>query len=610
MEKHVPVESNGCDQQSNGARKARSDANRPTHQQSLHLMDRESGLVDWVSPTDPLNPKQSPMASSMVAPGTALTLQEFNEPSQILGSFMVTIFVLGYAVGPLFLAPLSEIYGRYPVVILSTWTFNAWILGSALAPNMVGLTVMRFLAGVGGSGVMTIAPAIVADLYPVERRGFASSLIVLAQSLGPAIGPICGGFISESLGWRWAYWVLLIASASVTLLMTVIMPESYAPKILQKRARQMQKVTGRTDIHPQLDQNISTKAILARSIARPTKMLTTSPVVLLICAYVATVYGFLYLLFTTLPIVFSETYGWPTSLVGLAYTPLALGMIMAIGVIMKTNDANVIKLTKKNNNIYEPEMRLSSTIYYAAVLPVSLFWYGWSTEQKVHWAVPIVGLIPFGWGMIGIFLPCQTYLVDVFTDYSASAVAASRTSLSIVGAFLPLAGPPLYQALGFGFGNTVLGVIALVMTPIPLLLYKYNCKLTAPEIYKHIDLCDFPFSKHKLVVPHRDGRNTLYLTSYIHHIDGMSDDESQILLDELFTHATQPKYRQLVPWENDSDLIMWDNTAVLHRATGGAYLAENVRDMRRTTSHDTGVHRFGMNDPTKPFQQGLPIPKS
>lgn len=86
--------------------------------------------------------------------------------------------------------------------------------------------------------------------------------------------------------------------------------------------------------------------------------------------------------------------------------------------------------------------------------------------------MPIVGLVPFGWGMIGIFLPCQTYLVDVFPNYAASAVAACRACLSVLGAFLPLAGPPMYQSLGIGVGSTVLGAIALVMTPIPVLLFK------------------------------------------------------------------------------------------------------------------------------------------
>ncbi|ROT41488.1 MFS general substrate transporter [Sodiomyces alkalinus F11] len=493
MEKSNAVESGDSGHSSDMPDKTQSNAGSPIVGESFPLMDLERNVVGWESETDPLNPRNwsnwkktylmilmgiistlSPLASSLVAPAIPLTLEELNETSLVLGSFMVTIYILGFAVGPLFLGPLSELYGRYPVVILSTWTFNAWVLGSALAPNMSGLIVMRFLAGVGGSGVMTLAPAIIADVYPVEQRAATTSLIVMAQSVGPALGPICGGFIAQELGWRWTYWVLLIASASVTVLMTFFMHESYAPRLLEKKAQRLRKETGRDDLRTALDQNLTSTQLLARSIIRPTQLLTMSPIVILICSYVSTIYGFMYLWFTTIPTVFQETYGWPTSYVGLAYTPMAVGMILSLFLIMKTNDATVIKLTKKNNNVYEPEMRLPASIYYAAFVPVSLFWYGWAVEKKAHWAVTVVGMLPLGFGMVGIFLPCQTYLVDAFGIYSASAVAASRTFMSFFGAFFPLAGPPLYEALGAGVGNTVLGLIALVMTPIPMLLYKYG----------------------------------------------------------------------------------------------------------------------------------------
>lgn len=119
-------------------------------------------------------------------------------------------------------------------------------------------------------------------------------------------------------------------------------------------------------------------------------------------------------------------------------------------------------------------MRLATTIYYAIGIPISLFWYGWAADKKVHWSVAIIGMVPFGFGMLGIFMPCQTFLVDAYPTYAASAVAAVRTSLSVVGAFLPLAGPPLYKSLGLGWGNTLLGLVALIMTPIPLLFFKYG----------------------------------------------------------------------------------------------------------------------------------------
>jgi hypothetical protein len=96
----------------------------------------------------------------MVAPGISQTMAALHTTSQIIGTLMVTIYLLGFAVGPLFLGPLSEMYGRYPVVILSTWFLNMWILGSALAPTMGSLIAMRLLAGIGGSAVMTIAPGV------------------------------------------------------------------------------------------------------------------------------------------------------------------------------------------------------------------------------------------------------------------------------------------------------------------------------------------------------------------------------------------------------------------------------------------------------------------
>ena len=144
---------------------------------------------------------------------------------------------------------------------------------------------------------------------------------------------------------------------------------------------------------------------------------------------------------------------------------------------MATNDRTIARLAKRNNGVYEPEMRLPHCVYYAACVPLSLFWYGWSTQQRVHWACPIVGLLLFGVGMIGIFIPIVTYLVDAFTPYAAPAVAANRTALSVIGAFLPLAHAPLNASLDHGLGNTILGITALVMTPLRAIFYRYGATI-------------------------------------------------------------------------------------------------------------------------------------
>jgi MFS family permease len=238
----------------------------------------------------------SPLGSTLVSPGINETMSEFGVTSQITGTFMITIYVLGFGVGPLFLGPLSEMYGRYPVVILSTWFFNAWIMGSALAPSMGSLIAMRLFAGIGGSGVMTIAPAIIADMFPVEKRAFTTSIIVLAQCVGPAIGPLAGAFVIAALGWRWvssdpcllsyssrvqkvtclihaqAYWVLLICAGTTTVFLTFFMHESYAPVLLRRKKERLSKESGRADLKTHLDRDMSTKQYVLTSMVRPMKV--------------------------------------------------------------------------------------------------------------------------------------------------------------------------------------------------------------------------------------------------------------------------------------------------------------------------------------------------
>ena len=107
-------------------------------------------------------------------------------------------------------------------------------------------------------------------------------------------------------------------------------------------------------------------------------------------------------------------------------------------------------------------------------VPITFFWYGWTAKYQVFWIVPIIGLVPFGFGMIGIFNPIQTYIIDSFPEYAASALAALTTTRSLVGALLLLAGPSMYSKLGLGWGNSLLGFIAIAMIPVPALIYKFG----------------------------------------------------------------------------------------------------------------------------------------
>jgi multidrug resistance protein len=183
--------------------------------------DLSKGLIGWESQDDPENPQNfpqskkymllalisiitliSPLASSMFAPAVSFMGKDFGVTDQMILALTVSIFVLGYVVGPLFLSPLSEIYGRRPVLAGANAIFCVFQIGCALAPNESSLIVFRFLAGVGGSGCLTIGGGVIADLFRREERGMATALYGAGPLFGPVIGPICGGFIAQRAGWR------------------------------------------------------------------------------------------------------------------------------------------------------------------------------------------------------------------------------------------------------------------------------------------------------------------------------------------------------------------------------------------------------------------------
>jgi multidrug resistance protein len=144
----------------------------------------------------------------MFAPGVQSVLIEFQSSSSILASMVVSIYVLGYAVGPLIVAPISEIHGRVPMYHISNVMFVIFTIACAVSTSLPMLIVFRFLAGAAGSTPVSIGGGTFGDLFSVEERGAAMAIWAMGPLLGPVVGPIIGGFLAEAKGWRWVFWVL------------------------------------------------------------------------------------------------------------------------------------------------------------------------------------------------------------------------------------------------------------------------------------------------------------------------------------------------------------------------------------------------------------------
>jgi multidrug resistance protein len=186
-------------------------------------------LVAWSGPDDPHNPKNwrmrkkwaaafvvssftliSPVSSSMVAPALQTMSRDLGIRTEIESAMVLSIFVLAYAIGPLFLGPLSEIYGRVIVLQLANLFYMVWNLACGFARNGPEMLVFRFLSGLGGSAPLAIGGAVLGDCFNPEQRGRAISIYSLAPLLGPAIGPIAGGYITQNTTWRWIFWATTI----------------------------------------------------------------------------------------------------------------------------------------------------------------------------------------------------------------------------------------------------------------------------------------------------------------------------------------------------------------------------------------------------------------
>jgi hypothetical protein len=295
-----------------------------------------------------------------------------------------------------------------------------------------------------------------------------------------------GGLIAGSIGWRWDFWIILIIGALITITIEFFTRETNPRVLISRKVKRMQKELGRSDLRSCYDtgKQESVAKTLLHARVRPLKMLCLSPMVFSLSLYVSFVYGTLYLLFTTIPTVFEETYGFSVGITGLVYISMDIGTFMGWAIIATFPDKRVVHRAQANNNTFMPEMRLPESIIFTLFLPVTFFWYGWITYYKTHWIVPVLSLAPFGFGTMGIFLPLTTYLVDVYPTYAASAVAANTMLRSLVGALLPLAGPTMYSSLGLGWGNSLLGFITVAMIPIPLILYRYGARLRAAETFK------------------------------------------------------------------------------------------------------------------------------
>jgi multidrug resistance protein len=412
------------------------------------------------------------LVSSAYTGGIVQIEEQFLVTTEI-ATLGVSLYVLGFALGPLIWAPMSEMFGRQ-IVFIGTYCgltiFCAATIGST---NIQSLLIFRFLAGAFGSSPFTNSGGVIADMFAARERGLALSAFALAPFLGPVVGPIVGGFLGMEAGWKWVMGLLTILCGVMWFVGAAFKPETYSPVLLRQRARTLSKLTGRVYVSKlDLDQGRpALKEVLKTSMSRPFILLFREPIVFLLSVYLAIIYGTLYMLFGAFPIVYEIHRGWNQGVSGLAFLGVMVGMLCAIAYSIPEN-ARYGKLLAKNGGYSPPESRLPPCMLASIALPIGLFWFAWTNSPSIHWMVSIAAGVPFGFGMVLVFLSVFNYLIDAYTIFAASVLAANSLLRSLFGFAFPLFTTYMFQNLGIHWASSVPAFLALACVPFPFILYK------------------------------------------------------------------------------------------------------------------------------------------
>ncbi|KAL8404765.1 hypothetical protein RB594_009586 [Gaeumannomyces avenae] len=405
-------------------------------------------------------------------------------------ALLVTIWELGEAVGPVLIAPLSEIHGRWPVLNAANWLFVAATVLAALCRRTDLFIGARALTGFAVA-TNVLNPAIVGDMFPREGRGAAMSACMLTPLLGGAFGPAISGAVAQAIGWRAVIWLSVGISAVCSLMLMLLLRETYKPVILKRRAERArregklkQSVVGEHAYgygataaglvaHGQESEK-SEAAKLMEAIMRPATVWSSSGVLIAMAAFNALGFAYFYIITVSLSVVLDTLYGMSPAEIGGALLILSSGEFLALFIINLTLDPLYVKLRNANGGVGRPEYRLPISIAGALMMPVAVAAYGWAAECHAPVPVVLAAGAAVCFSLLITSMPITAYVVDAFGDFSASALTGVMVCRCLAGTFLPLTIAPLTEYLGWGWGFMVLAGASLAVAPVPILVMRYG----------------------------------------------------------------------------------------------------------------------------------------
>ncbi|PGH10297.1 hypothetical protein GX51_00054 [Blastomyces parvus] len=385
----------------------------------------------------------SAMAAGMYSPPEKILTEKWGI-SGVVYNLGITLFCFGFAISPMALAPFSEINGRRPMLVGSGILFSVTQLGCAVTNSFAGMLLSRFFLGVGGSTYSSIIGGVLSDIYVTEERNTPMALFSGAVLFGTGFGPMISSFMVHHISWRWVYYMQAILSAVVTVAVMMFFSETRGNVLLSRKAQVLNKwyekleeagyvgvdmpIEGGGVVQSQRirwkvksdEERESIVKMVTISLYRPFHLLFTEPVVFFFSLWVSFSWAVLYLQFGAIPLVFQDNHGFNLQQSGAVFASICIGGILATFLSI-WQEKYVRRLGKISST---PEGRLYFVCIESILMPVGMFWFGWTSFSSIHWIVPCFAIVCVTIGIFSIYLAVFNYLADTYHRYASSALAA------------------------------------------------------------------------------------------------------------------------------------------------------------------------------------------
>ncbi|PYH95722.1 MFS transporter [Aspergillus ellipticus CBS 707.79] len=415
--------------------------------------------------------------------------------SAVVFNLGITIFCVGFALAPMVLAPFSEINGRRPIFVASGVLFTACLIACGGTHIFAGLLIARLFQGVGASTFSTMVGGVISDIWHAEERNTPMALFSGAALFGTGLAPLISSVIVSRTSWRWVYYSHAIVSAVFVLAIYFFFKETRGSVLLSRKAAAINKYYEQLEAAGHLgvimgeknearrirwkvksdEQRQSLMQMVSISCYRPFHMLVTEPVVFFFSLWVSFSWAVLYLQFGSIPLVFETNHNFTLEQVGAVFTSMCVGAILITLIsIYQDKIANRYGLLPKS-----PEARLYFVCFEAVLMPIGLFWFGWTSYSSIPWISPTLAIGCATMGIFAVYLAVFNYLADTYHRYASSAIAAQSCCRNLLGGVFPLVTNAMFTNLGYPGASSLLGGIGAALTLVPWVLVFYGPQIRA-----------------------------------------------------------------------------------------------------------------------------------